>query len=291
MPEFSKFLFRTELVRKQIINNSFGVTRFNASIKTFENIKIPIPSLQLQNKIVNILDTFSIFSAELKAELKARNDQYDYYLNSIFESIKNNKVNNILREREWVSLSEISTIKIGKQIDTKELNDNSPFPYMNGGINKSGNYYQFNQKANTIIISQGGASAGYVQWMKDPFWQGSHCFALENIHSKVNNRYLYFYLKSKQDLIYDLVNGTAIPGLKKSSLENLKIILPSIQIQRKLVNVLDNFESICKDLNIGLPVEIEKRQQQYEFYRDQIFYYLENNALDNRLRERERRTS
>ncbi|APJ38721.1 hypothetical protein BLA55_03615 [Mycoplasmopsis pullorum] len=68
---------------------------------------------------------------------------------------------------------------------------------------------------------------------------------------------------------------TANAKLMSNVVSNIRISLPSLKIQNKIVKVLDNFESICKDLNVGLPVEEQKRQQQYEYYRDKIFHYLE----------------
>ena len=59
------------------------------------------------------------------------------------------------------------------------------------------------------------------------------------------------------------------------SIEQIEIPLPSLDVQERYANVLDNFESICNDLNIGLPAEIEARQKQYEFYRDKLLSFKE----------------
>ena len=79
LPSFSKYLFRSNEIRKQLIKTASGVTRFNVSKKKMENIKIPIPPLEVQDEIVRILDDFTLLSAELSAELKARQKQYEYY--------------------------------------------------------------------------------------------------------------------------------------------------------------------------------------------------------------------
>ncbi|TNK83099.1 restriction endonuclease subunit S, partial [Mycoplasmopsis pullorum] len=138
---------------------------------------------------------------------------------------------------------------------------------------------------------QGGSYAGYVQWMYEDFYQGSHCYSLKIISNEILNRFLFFYLQSNQNKIFDLVQGSGIPGLKKTSLSTLKVSIPSVKTQEKIVKVLDNFEAICKDLNIGLPAEEKKRQEQYEYYRDAIFKYLETGKVDAtpaHERERER---
>lgn len=79
LPDFSKYLFREEKIRKQIIKTANGVTRFNISKKRFEKILIPLPPLPIQEEIVRILDKFTALEAELQAELEARRKQYEYY--------------------------------------------------------------------------------------------------------------------------------------------------------------------------------------------------------------------
>ncbi|MFV9451526.1 restriction endonuclease subunit S [Mycoplasma sp. 4463] len=251
-------------------------------------IEIPIPSIEVQTQVVNILDIFSSYAeklkAELKAELKARSTQYEYYRDKLLSN------NNLSNDINFFSkkLSEIAEINIGKQPSKEDLSENGLYPYMNGGISKSSNAKNFNNIKNTIIVSQGGSNAGYVQWMYEDFYQGSHCYSLKVTSKQILNRFLFFYLKSNQDKIFNLVQGSGIPGLKKTSLSSLTVLIPSIRNQEKIVKVLDNFESICKDLKIGLPAEEIKRQQQYEFYRNSIFEYLETNSFEKLMCVRER---
>jgi len=79
LPEFSKYLFRDEEVRKQIAKTASGVTRFNVSKRRFAKIKIPLPPLDIQKEIASILDNFTKLEAELEAELEARRKQYEHY--------------------------------------------------------------------------------------------------------------------------------------------------------------------------------------------------------------------
>ena len=62
-----------------------------------------------------------------------------------------------------------------------------------------------------------------------------------------------------------------VPVMKKE-----KVAIPSLDVQNRIVNVLDNFEKICSDLNIGLPAEIEARKKQYEYYRDELLSFKEH---------------
>ena len=83
LPEFSKYLFRSSLIRAQIIKSASGVTRFNVSKLRFKNISIPIPPIQVQEEIVRILDKFDALTNSitegLPREIKLRQQQYEYY--------------------------------------------------------------------------------------------------------------------------------------------------------------------------------------------------------------------
>jgi type I restriction enzyme S subunit len=87
LPEFSKFLFRSKEIRAQIVGTANGVTRFNVSKKRMGQVRIPIPPLDEQNRIVAILDKFeklvNDMSEGLPAEIKARRQQYEYYRNKL----------------------------------------------------------------------------------------------------------------------------------------------------------------------------------------------------------------
>ena len=64
-----------------------------------------------------------------------------------------------------------------------------------------------------------------------------------------------------------------MPQISSNDTEKYKIPLPTKTVQSLIVQVLDNFDAVCNDLNIGLPKEIELRQKQYEFFRDQLLTF------------------
>lgn len=82
-PHFLKHLFRSASLRKAIAKTANGVTRFNVSKKLFAEIEIPLPPMEIQNRIVEVLDKMTTLTAELEAELEARKQQYDYYRNKL----------------------------------------------------------------------------------------------------------------------------------------------------------------------------------------------------------------
>lgn len=85
LPGFSKYLFRSNKLRKQIIKTASGVTRFNVSKKKMERVIVPVPPLPVQQEIIRILDKFTALEAELEAELEARKKQYEYYRNTLLD--------------------------------------------------------------------------------------------------------------------------------------------------------------------------------------------------------------
>ncbi|MGY5139369.1 restriction endonuclease subunit S [Mycoplasmopsis gallinarum] len=145
---------------------------------------------------------------------------------------------------------------------------------------------------NDILIAMSGATIGKVAFVNKNFNDDLYInqrVGIIRFNKNVNSKFMYFAIESKiSNWVNNNVFKSAQPNIGSEDIKKISIYLPKLEVQNKITYVLDNFEAICKDLNIGLPAEIEKRQQQFEFYRDQIFYYLENNTLDNRLRERER---
>ena len=93
----------------------------------------------------------------------------------------------------------------------------------------------------------------------------------------LNNRYLLHILMGNefQEKLAQASTGGTVKGIKGSKLHKLTIPVPSLETQNEIVQVLDNFDSICSDLKIGLPAEIEARTKQYEYYRDKLLSFKE----------------
>lgn len=129
---------------------------------------------------------------------------------------------------------------------------------MNGGINPSGYYDSYNTPKDTISISEGGNSCGYVQFNHTPFWSGGHCYSLlEPNTNMVHYKFLYHYLKCHQYDIMALRIGSGLPNIQKKDIENLPIQLPIFEIQVQLAALFDAVE--CKkDNEIELMNQLNK---------------------------------
>lgn len=140
-------------------------------------------------------------------------------------------------------LKNIASFSKGEQINGDDLLENGLYDYLNGGIYPSGKWDSYNTPANTVTISEGGNSCGYVNFMKKPFWCGAHCYYLFNTLS--NTKYLYYVLKSQQDRLMKIRSGACMPNIKKSDLGSFEIVYETDEIeQKRIVEILSKCENI-----------------------------------------------
>ena len=170
---------------------------------------------------------------------------------------------------EYKELKDICVIKKGVQLNKEKLLEEAEYPVINGGILPSGYWNDYNVKENTITISQGGASAGYVQYISTKFWAGAHCYYLELKDKNTNYRYIYHFIKMKQDKLTSSQVGAGIPSVEKKILENLLIPVPPLEVQDEIVRILDNFTALTAELT----AELTARKKQYSWYRDYLLKF------------------
>ena len=168
---------------------------------------------------------------------------------------------------KYINLVEVTDIHKGIQFNKKEMAKEGSYPVINGGIEPSGYVEVYNEREDTITISQGGASAGYVNWLQTKFWAGAHCYVVCPIDEKVlDNRYLFHFVKSKEKEFMQSQYGAGIPALGKNTLQTTQIPLPPLAVQREIVRILDKFTLYSQEL----AAELAARKKQYEFYRDRL---------------------
>ena len=167
--------------------------------------------------------------------------------NKIIEDLK--KLKSAISERlfnaikgDVVVLEDIGDVVKGKQINGEFLSESGKYYVMNGGIEPSGFYNDYNVEANTISISEGGNSCGYVQFNACPFWSGGHCYTIQNTTDNVKTEYLYQFLKSKESEIMKLRIGSGLPNIQKKDLAKFKITIPNISEQKVISAFLSSFE-------------------------------------------------
>ena len=257
--------------------------------KDFKNISIPVPPPPVQEEIVRILDSFTSLTAELQAELQARQKQYEYYRDQLLTFDVHGGGTS---EVQWKTIGEICRIYAGgdapKSRMSKEKSEQYTVPIISNGVGKNAIYgYTDEAKVTeTAVTVAARGTIGYAEYRDYPYYPIIRLITLIPIATdELNPKYLYYCLQGRQ---YS-VPITGIPQLTAPMIRQVEIPIPKLEIQKKIVHVLDNFDAICSDLNIGLPAEIEARQKQYEYYRDALLSFNCSHSVNvERERERER---
>lgn len=291
-----------------------GIPTLDAFV--IEKLQIPIPypnnlkkSLEIQQEIVRILDSFSMLTAELQAELQARKSQYEYYRNQLLaypmeesdqSSLRSNRSatsiqnsdnsiqplstlnpptgNSVLQPRgkvEWKVLEEVVEIKRGKRLIKNQLEKTGKYAVYQNCMIPLGYYHKNNVIADTTFIISAG-SAGEIGYSDVDFWAADdvYYFVTKN---DLKSRFLYHFLITQQQKIYSQVRRSSVPRLSKTAFEKLLIPIPSLEEQEHIVSILDKFDALTTSLTEGLPKEIELRQKQYEYYRNMLLSFPKNN--------------
>lgn len=242
----------------------------NLSSEAIKKIDIPIPSLEIQERIVKILDKFTNYVTELQSELQSRTKQYTYYRDKLLSEEYLAKVTKEMEEDRRlniVQLEEVVTIKNGK--DWKKLGQGNIPVYGSGGeMGVFVDKYSYDKP--TVLIPRKG-SIDNVFYLDKPFWNVDTIFHTEIDGSKLIPKYFYYFIEHYD--LNKLSDNSTRPSLTQSTLNKLKIPLPPLSLQNKIVKVLDKFQILLSDTKGLIPKEIEQRQKQYEYYREKLLTF------------------
>lgn len=258
-------------IMKKIENGKQSGTVKHLLAKDINSISIPVPPLEVQREIVRILDSFTL----LTAELTARKKQYEYYRDELLgrKTVETKEVflediatyskeripANEVDEYSYVGVDNLLQEKRGKTISSHVPTDGNLTKYYPGDI-LIGNIRPYLRKI----------------WFADNIGGTNGDVLVINVTSdKVLPQYLYYNLSSERFFEYDIAKskGAKMPRGDKDAVMKYNLLLPPIATQKRIVDVLNNFEKICNDISEGLPAEIEARQKQYEFYRDKLLSF------------------
>lgn len=243
-------------------------------IGTYSKFLIPIPPLEIQEKIVQILDKFTDYvtelTSELTSELTVRKKQYSYYRDTLLS------FEDEVYQVEWKTLGEVAeNLDNMRKPVAKGGRSLGIYPYYGAsGIVDYVDSFIFD--GDYLLISEDGAN---LVVRKTPIafsisgktWVNNHAHVLK-FDNIINQKFVNYYLNYLDLSPY--ITGAAQPKLNQQNLNNIKIPYPSLEIQSRIVQVLDNFDKVCNDLNIGLPKEIELRQKQYEYFREKLLTFV-----------------
>jgi len=226
-------------------------------ISNYSKFLIPLPPVEVQNAIVEILDKFTKLEAELEAELAARRAQYEYYRNSLFENLSGGGSE---------ILGNLVKIKNGKSY--KGFNSGDIPVYGSGGIMT---YVDRSAYSGPSVLIPRKGSLGNIFYVDTPFWNVDTIFYTEINREQVTPKYLYHALQVQN--LSGLNTAGGVPSLTQTVLKRVRIPLPSLAEQERIVKILDKFDALVNDISSGLPAEIEARRKQYEYYRDRLLTF------------------
>ena len=272
---------RKELRKRTLIN----AVPIKINKDDIGKVTIPLPPIEIQREIVHTLDNYTEnvvkLQNQLTAELTARQKQYTFYRNKLLTFSGNEKAKIVK-----ISLGDIGPICMCKRILKSQTNTVEGVPFYKIGTfgKKADAYisketfdeyrskYSFPKKGDVLISAAGTIGRTVVYDGKPAYFQDSNIVWIDNNESVVLNSYLRYCYELKP---WKVSSGGTIQRLYNDNIAKAIITVPSLDVQNRIVNVLDNFEKICSDLNIGLPAEIEARQKQYEYYRDRLLTFAE----------------
>ena len=265
------------------------ITKFavSATVKSIrksmiENFEIPVPNIETQEKIAETLDNFVKYSVELQAELQNRSSQYEYFRDLVLSEDYLNKIikkSDIESKISYFKLKELVDFIVGGDVPKNQFSkiktEDYKIPIYSNGIEEN-SLYGFTNIARvlerSITISARG-TIGYVSIKEEPYYPIVRLICLIPKSDKLNLDYLYYYL---QQYKFSYVK-TGIPSLTRDMISNIELPLPNIEIQNKVVEVLDKFQNLISNAKGLLPEEIEQRQKQYEYYRDKLLEFKRSN--------------
>lgn len=282
-------------LKHSLVNNKFESYCFQKGTGPQHNIskfdllsyKIPVPPLPIQEETVRVLDAFTELQAELQAELQKRLQQYEYYKWNIFEGLScpTKHITDVALVKARVGWQRLTTAEYQETGDYYLITGTD---FKNGKIDFNSCVFVSKERYEmdpNIIVGKGDilitkdGTLGKVAFMAEepnkPTTLNSGVFRIHTTDLQVSSRYLFHYFTSKYftDFVNSVKTGSTIPHLTQQGLVSLNIPIPSLEEQNRIVAILDRFDTLTNDLTSGLPAEMEKRRQQYEYYRDRLLTF------------------
>ena len=286
----NRFLYHILLSKNQFLYMlAGGGAQPNLSSTKLMNVfEIPLPPIEVQTEIVRILDKFTSLEAQLEAELEAELDcrkrQYEYYRDKLlsFDNVGGQEV-------EWKKMGEVckNICSGGTPLTSKPEYYDGNIPWLRTQevdyceIHSTlRNITQLGLKnssakmipANCVIVAMYGATAAKVAINKIPLCTNQACCNLEIDEKQALVRYVYQWICKQYEVLKAMGEGSQ-HNINAKKVKDFKIPIPSLEEQRRIVSILDRFESLTTSLQSGLPAEIAARRQQYEHYRDKLLTF------------------
>ena len=293
-PAFYKHYFRSDHFRKVVRRTANGTTRFNVSKKEFEKLAIPIPPLEIQEKIVECLDKFSALAAELQAELQLRRKQYEYYRTQLLTPHSNcnsaDKTDDC--NWEWKTLGEIFELRGGYTPSKNNPNfwEGGSIPWfrmedirLNGRILEDSIQHITPAaikgkglfEKNTFILATTATIGEHALLIADSL--ANQRFTNLKIRKSLENslltKFVFHYMFIVDEYCKAHTNVSGFESVDMDALKKMPFPIPPLAEQKRIADLLDKFEALTTSLSDGIPAEQAAQQKRYEYYRDLLLTF------------------
>ncbi|HBK2613014.1 TPA: restriction endonuclease subunit S [Escherichia coli] len=299
----TKFLyyFMSSSFKQYILTKSVGATAISIRKPMLEGFKVPIPSpdnpeksLAIQSEIVRILDTFTALTAELTAELNMRKKQYNYYRDQLLSFNTEDVPHLPMGQKDIGEFIRGGTFQKKDFIDAGVgcIHYGQIYTYYGTYTEKTKTYISTAlakkckkaQKGDLIIAT---TSENDEDVCKAVAWLGSEDIAVSSdaciYKHNLNPKYVSYFFQTEQfqNQKKQYITGAKVRRVNADNLSKILIPVPSMEIQERIVSILDKFDTLTNSITEGLPREIELRQKQYEYYRDLLFSFPKPETVSN----------
>ena len=300
LPEYCAYCFSTSSMRNAIKRKSTYTTRALINGTSLSQIEISLSPLEVQKRIVEVLDNFEKtckeLNIELSSEIEIKQKEYEFIRNYLL-TFNNEEVyalskqaQNLIKILQYVygyvevRLGDIGKVSMCRRILKSETNSIGGIPFFKIGtfgkredayisIEKFYEYkekYPYPKKGMILISTSGTIGRTVVFDGKPAYYQDSNIVWIDNDEERVLNKYLYYFYQTNP---WKIDIGGTIERLYNENIEKTSIPLPPLEEQQRIVDILDRFDKLCNDISEGLPAEIEARQKQYEYYREKLLTF------------------
>jgi type I restriction enzyme, S subunit len=292
-PKYLAYYFQTSRFFAEKRKHATGTKVVDVSAKSLAKIRIPVPPTAVQREIVKVLDNFAELEAalgsELEAELQARRQQYQYYRDALL-----NPSEQASPHSQWKSLGEVGAFTRGRRFTNKDFVESGLgcihygeiYTHYGLSATKTKSFLRPALAATLRMAKKGdlivaGTGESVEEICKAVAWLGEDDVAVHDdcyiyAHSLDPKFAAYVFQSShfnEQKVKY--AAGAKMIRVSSGSLEKIRIPVPPIEVQRRIVAVLDQFDALVSDLSVDLPAESKARRKQYEYYRDRLLTFQE----------------
>ena len=279
-----RYVFHYLMSKYEYIKSLGSGSQTNINSQIVKKIRIPIPPLSVQTEIVKILDALTALTSELTSELILRRKQYEYYREKLLSEEELIKLGATAE-----NLGDVTSISSGGTPSTKEpaywVGGNIPWIKSESCKNKlideikhhitEVGLQNSNAKLlspNTTLMAMVGATIFKTAFLPFEATTNQNIAAIKSKNElSITDKFIFYYLTNMYDFFISKLSGYNMVNL--SQIKNIKILLPPLEEQQRIVSILDKFEALTNSITEGLPLAIEQSQKRYEYYRELLLNF------------------